>query len=176
MGVSGIDTKANGYSTFNSARVGLLTPSNRQYLGSSGSYSRDAAVTNRGVTIPSITDGTSNTLFVGERPPGQTLDFGWWFAGSGQASDGSTDVILGVHEVNFQKTGIAAVDACPVGPYAFGPGTLTNPCDQFHFWSLHSGGSNFVMGDGSVRFLSYSADNVIEAMSTKTGGEVFNQP
>jgi prepilin-type N-terminal cleavage/methylation domain-containing protein/prepilin-type processing-associated H-X9-DG protein len=171
LGVSGIDTKANGTTTSNPARVGILYPSNRQTL----TGSREPAVTNRGPTIPSITDGTSNTLMVGERPPGQTLDFGWWFAGSGQAADGSCDVILGVAEINLQISGISSVDACPVGPYTFSPGNLNNPCDQFHFWSLHSGGSNFVLGDGSVRFFSYSANAIFPAMSTKSGGEVFNQ-
>jgi prepilin-type N-terminal cleavage/methylation domain-containing protein/prepilin-type processing-associated H-X9-DG protein len=172
LGVSGIDTKANGTTTSNPARLGILYPSNRQDLMGS----REIPVTNRGVTIPSISDGTSNTLFVGERPPGATLDFGWWFAGAGQAADGSADVILGVAEVNLQVSGIPQVDSCPVGPYTFSPGNINNPCDQFHFWSLHSGGSNFVMGDGSVRFFSYSAASVFPAMSTKTGGEVFNQP
>jgi hypothetical protein len=30
-----------------------------------------------------ITDGTSNTLMVGERPPSADLYYGWWFAGAG---------------------------------------------------------------------------------------------
>src|SRR5262249_14095400 len=34
-------------------------------------------------TITDIIDGTSNTPMVGDRPPSQDLNFGWWFAGAG---------------------------------------------------------------------------------------------
>ena len=51
--------------------------------------------------------------------------------------------------------------------------TLLNQCDQFHFWSLHTGGCNFVFADGSVKFLAYgTANNVMRALSTRAGGEV----
>jgi prepilin-type N-terminal cleavage/methylation domain-containing protein/prepilin-type processing-associated H-X9-DG protein len=173
MGVNGVDTRAFSATTYyNPANIGVLTPSNRPTL----TGSRETNITNRGVPMLAITDGTSNTLLVGERPPGQTLDFGWWFAGAGQAADGSCDVILGVREVNLQISGIPAVDACPPGPYNYKDGNINNPCDQFHFWSMHSGGSNFLMADGSVRFLAYSADSVLPAMSTRAGGEVFSLP
>jgi hypothetical protein len=31
-----------------------------------------------------ITDGLSNTLMVGERPPSSDFQYGWWYAGAGQ--------------------------------------------------------------------------------------------
>lgn len=41
------------------------------------------------------------------------------------------------------------------------------------FGSNHTGGLNFGMGDGSVRFVSYSVDiNLLAAMATMAGGEV----
>ena len=50
---------------------------------------------------------------------------------------------------------------------------MTNPCDQFHFWSLHPGGANFLFGDGSVHFLAYSAaGSILPALATRGGGEV----
>jgi prepilin-type N-terminal cleavage/methylation domain-containing protein/prepilin-type processing-associated H-X9-DG protein len=131
----------------------------------------------KGTRIADITDGTSNTLLVGERPPGATLDFGWCFAGWGQAGTGSCDDILGVNEINLGTSGITPADACPVGPYNFQPGLITNECDQFHFWSLHSGGANFLFGDASVHFLTYGIDNkTLLGMSTKAGGEVVQLP
>ncbi len=47
-----------------------------------------------------ITDGASNTLLVGERPPSADGILGWWYAGEGQAKDGSADMVLGVQEHN----------------------------------------------------------------------------
>jgi prepilin-type processing-associated H-X9-DG protein len=43
---------------------------------------------------------------------------------------------------------------------------------MFHFWSPHPGGANFVLADGSVRFVSYSADPLMPALASRAGGEV----
>jgi prepilin-type N-terminal cleavage/methylation domain-containing protein/prepilin-type processing-associated H-X9-DG protein len=130
----------------------------------------------RGTRLADITDGTSNTLAVGERPPGETLDFGWQFAGWGQDGSGSCDIVLGTNEVNLQDLNFVLLDSCPPGPYQFQAGQITNPCDQFHFWSLHSGGSNFLFADGSVHFLSYGAAKVLPQLATRAGGEVVELP
>jgi prepilin-type processing-associated H-X9-DG protein len=76
-------------------------------------------------------------------------------------------VILGVRERKIPGNPYAK--ECPDGPYPFHDGSLTNQCDKFHFWSLHSGGANFVFGDGSVRFLPYSADAMLPALATRAG-------
>ncbi len=47
------------------------------------------------VNIAGITDGTSNTLLIGERPPSADLEYGWWFAGAGWDGSGVGDVIIG---------------------------------------------------------------------------------
>jgi prepilin-type N-terminal cleavage/methylation domain-containing protein/prepilin-type processing-associated H-X9-DG protein len=138
------------------------------YLGVNGVdfFKRDGVFfLNSIIAFKDITDGLSNTLFVGERPPSEDLIFGWWFDGAGQQGSGSSDVVLGVAELNREYSN------CPRGPYMFKPGQLNNNCDQFHFWSLHSGGANFLFGDGSTHFIPYTAANILPAMATRAMGE-----
>ncbi len=120
------------------------------------------------VRLMDIRDGTGNTLMVGERPPSADLWYGWWYAGFGQAGTGSGDMLLGARERN---RGGSYVSACPGGPYHFRPGQLTEQCDLFHFWSVHSGGAHFLFADGAVRFLNYSTDPLLPALATRAGGE-----
>jgi prepilin-type N-terminal cleavage/methylation domain-containing protein/prepilin-type processing-associated H-X9-DG protein len=126
------------------------------------------------VTFTAITDGLSNTLMVGENPPSNDLEFGWWFAGAGFDGSGVGDVVLGAREVGY----LAYVNAnypvkCSAASVNFQPGLVTNPCDQVHFWSQHVGGANFALADGSVRFISYSANNILPALCTRSGNEVI---
>jgi prepilin-type N-terminal cleavage/methylation domain-containing protein/prepilin-type processing-associated H-X9-DG protein len=127
-----------------------------------------------GVAFAGITDGTSNTLLVGERPSvGNMPILGWpWFCGDGNTGDGEGDVVLGVREVNDPPN----TPQCPWGPYNFTPGRTDNTCDAFHFWSLHTGGANFLFADGSIHFLEYSADNILPALATRAGCEVVELP
>lgn len=140
---------------------------------------------NSGVRFADIKDGASNTLMVGERPPSWDLIYGWWYAGTGQwlpmeggllKHTGSVDVTLGTAELRLGVNKAISSLPCPTGPYPFQPGQQENPCSQFHFWSMHSGGSNFLMGDGSVRFLGYGAADLLPALGTRAGGETVNMP
>jgi len=173
IAVSGPDylawSKAPAGSFYAKEARGILVASNR-YDPATGN--REVPVSNRGATIQSIGDGSSNTLMVGERPPSSDMIFGWWFAGAGWDAAGSADILLGV----FDFPDSADYPQCGTARVPFKAGNVNNICDNFHFWSFHSGGSNFVMGDGSVRFLSYSAASVLPAMSTMNGGEVFEMP
>jgi prepilin-type processing-associated H-X9-DG protein len=65
---------------------------------------------------------------------------------------------------------------CSPGPYEFARGRIDNPCDLFHFWSFHPGGANFALADGSVRFLPYSANALLPALATRSGGEPITLP
>jgi prepilin-type N-terminal cleavage/methylation domain-containing protein/prepilin-type processing-associated H-X9-DG protein len=181
LGVSGPDfyawSKAPQNSFYKRETPGILVATNK-FDPAQGV--RELPVSNRGAKIAAVTDGLSNTLLVGERPPSADLVFGWWFAGSGFEGSGSSDVVQGVREIAPPNLtgydGTHGLPYCPPGPYHFQAGNVNNQCDQFHFWSFHSGGSNFLMGDGSVRFLAYSADAILPAMSTRAGGEVFEAP
>jgi prepilin-type processing-associated H-X9-DG protein len=129
---------------------------------------------NTKVKIQQISDGTSNTLLVGERPPSNSLYYGWWFAGAGWDGSGEGDVILGARSSAYATSSVWVDFPACANRTLLGlqPGLITNDCDATHFFSLHSGGANFLFGDGAVRFMSYSADAVLPALSTRTGGEV----
>lgn len=151
------------------AFTSYLGVSGRDYSTHDGVFFQDS-----GICFGDITDGTSNTLLLGERPPSADLQFGWWYAGIGQRGTGSADLVLGVREQNLQP--ILAGSPCGPGAYPFGPGRFDDPCSMFHFWSPHPGGANFAFADGSVRFLSYSANPLLPALASRAGEEVAVPP
>ena len=141
------------------------------YLGVSGvsSAKSDGVVYNMSrVSLSQVLDGTSQTLLYGERPPSADLFYGWWYAGAGVRQSGALDSDLGVREVNRRRR----YHGCPGGPYSFSPSGPRDYCGTFHYWSYHPGGAHFAFCDGSVRFLTYSADPVMPALATRAGAEV----
>lgn len=104
------------------------------------------------VNILAITDGTSNTFLAGE--------------------------------TDFKPAGVPSTSYGGVWAYGYyySWGTTFNPFNKHDnttavygaFRSEHEGGANFVMADGSVRFLPNSVDNAAyRAASTRAGGEVL---
>jgi prepilin-type N-terminal cleavage/methylation domain-containing protein/prepilin-type processing-associated H-X9-DG protein len=120
-------------------------------------------ISSNGVRLTDVTDGTSTTLMVGERPPAADLFEGWW-----GASD--YDTLLSTRQLYGDLFGAGGC----VFPGLFGPGRLNGPCngDSNHFWSFHSGGGNWLLADGSVRFLPYSASALTIPLASRNGGEV----
>ena len=115
-----------------------------------------------------VTDGLTNTLCVGERPPSSDFTWGWWYAGVG-SDFGALDHTLGVREISrgaFQRI-------CGTPDPIFTHGSIdSSPCEASHFWSLHPNGANFLFADGSVKFVSYEAVSVLPAIATRSGNEV----
>jgi hypothetical protein len=171
------------------------------YLGVTGTNAetRDGLfAVNERVRLLDVLDGTSQTLMVGERgfrteawdnidttDNSDNLRFAMWFAAPGQRN-GSVGIVLGTRELNFGfgKSKLGWERECPPGPYRFvRPGQIRDAnnlqrdaCDLFHHWSYHHGGTHFLYADGSVHFLAYPADDVLQALSTRAGGEVVEAP
>ena len=167
----------------NASRVMPQPPPNplrspTSYLGVNGTnrFREDGMFPNETpVRFADITDGTSNTLMVGERPfdigPGRT--YGAWYGGWGSFGYGGVaNSHLGVRESGvLQFVSNPSSSPCSDGPYSFQQGSLNDPCSVFHFWSMHPGGGNFLFADGSARFLPYAAVSVLPALATRAGGE-----
>jgi prepilin-type processing-associated H-X9-DG protein len=151
-----------------------ITSTLTSYIGVAGGSVRDGVFgAKTGCRLVEIVDGTSNTLLAGERPPPNTYQAGWWY----MVRDENLTyggVVPGPNQsmnTAYLNNGFVAPWNC-YGPFSYGPGTLDNACDRMHFWSLHSGGANFLFADGSVRFLSYAAEPIMVALGTKSGHEV----
>lgn len=128
--------------------------------------------------LAEITDGTSNTLLLGEKNH-RDPDFDQW---TGQNSG------LRMHQVSAWawaggRKGSAMLfcsSAVPINTTIrrLNPSSPTSPNIQnqdrrFNAWgSNHLGGANFAICDGSVRFVSNSiALQTLAAVSTRAGGE-----
>jgi prepilin-type N-terminal cleavage/methylation domain-containing protein/prepilin-type processing-associated H-X9-DG protein len=118
-------------------------------------------------------DGTSNTVMVGERPPSFNLYWGWWLAGSGPYPwFAATDTLLGVSEIDPNNP-----PQTEYIPEFYRPGRMQDPedLDCWHFWSMHTGGANWLLADGSVRFISYAVGKtILPSMATYQGGEMVS--
>jgi len=175
-----------GYPGFNAARPSLWNPFGPgsdvpRPPGSAGSArtGRADGMFNRNVAykIGDATDGTSNTVLMGERSyfdpvfdrcgpeTGTTTtrigNWGWvWFGAEGNAFLGT-----GV-PINYRIRNCAEF----LDPLRYD--------DRINaFGSTHTGGCNLVLVDGSVRFFSQSISPItFNAMGSRAGGEVFESP
>jgi prepilin-type N-terminal cleavage/methylation domain-containing protein len=122
-----------------------------QYRDNSGS------VTTKFFTrIRDVTDGTTNTLMVGELsmmiPSGQANHYRSWVRGNNGGSGATKNVTYPINSTFY---------------------TGGNNFNDISFGSNHPGGCQFTMGDGSVQFLNESINlNVYKALASRASGEV----
>jgi prepilin-type N-terminal cleavage/methylation domain-containing protein/prepilin-type processing-associated H-X9-DG protein len=151
------------------------------YLGFNGrnQFTYDGMLyINSQVRLADVTDGTSQTLLVGERPATSYDGWvGWWFAGSGHYPwFGAIDVVLGSNEKI--AVGGESKPNDPLYPESFyQPPTspLSDEENAYHFWSFHPGGAYFALVDGHVKFIPYTVDQkVLPSLATRHGSEVVD--
>lgn len=97
-----------------------------------------------------LTDGTSNTFIIGEALPQYTL-WNWW----------------------YNPNAVTATCAIPLNYSLRTPINVNNWPNNYNFNSRHTGGGNFGLGDGSVRFVSDNVDTAVyRGYASMSSGEV----
>lgn len=144
--------------------------------------------------ISEVTDGLSNTLFWGETSRFKNEiagPFTWWanpltlWQGEYYSSSGGNDIrICGGAYTVPQINAPLQLAYKPVPYYAstadgwWSSASLLPFSLQYGQWgfrSLHPGGANFLLGDGSVKFLKQSiSPQVYMGLGTRAGGEVLS--
>jgi len=130
--------------------VGMLS----QFTTNAGSVS-----TNRLIKFSDVTDGLTNTLTVGElsksipnTTPATPNHFRSWLRGQNSGSATTKNVTYPINSTFYNGS---------------------NNYNDISFGSNHSAGCNFLLGDGSTRFIRDSIDlNVYKMASSISGGEV----
>jgi len=155
--------------------------------------------------ISNITDGTSNTMFVGEtarfkNDPDQIFNSwsrGLWFGSNSPGASrpqGSASTVPRMNAAFQLNDTVTFPNSATVGVtgdvdgwlYVSSPDFRT--LGQFGFRSQHPGGANFLLGDGSVKFLKETISmgtttytpaasrdiGVYRKLATYSGGEVIS--
>ncbi len=108
-----------------------------------------------------VTDGLSQTLFIGERVY-QPSEFGRPEFTSSWAGQVATET----ERINQSIPHLEAVAANPINAALNFPQAFT---------SRHAGGANFAFGDGSTRLLNETMDaDIFQALGTPSGGETVS--
>ena len=114
-----------------------------------------------GVKLREITDGTSQTMMIGESTTADNESVAW-------SSDGDWGITQ--TQINFDIT---------TWPACVDPATSGSPAcwkNTRGFRSYHPGGVNFAFVDSAVKFISENIDQkVYRAISTRASDEVVDQ-
>jgi prepilin-type N-terminal cleavage/methylation domain-containing protein/prepilin-type processing-associated H-X9-DG protein len=130
------------------------------------------------IKIAQVTDGTSNTMMIGENSPNLNSGLAWV-----SGNDIYATTILPMNWMTYLRNGQTdPVTGEVCSPAAWNP---TSPTSQTHcfdnqwyyqgFKSYHPGGCNFGFCDGSVKFLKQTINvRIYMALSTRAGGEIVS--
>ncbi|HEY7423362.1 MAG TPA: DUF1559 domain-containing protein [Gemmataceae bacterium] len=137
------------------------------------------------VRLTDITDGTSNTILLGECTSFDPLfttaaDQQWGGGGPVAPLDNLQfwNAWIGLYQNQTYGIALAGINFRISAPLPTDSTSLSDLIQdrQYAYGSMHPGGANFVFADGSVRFLSDSLTLVtLQALSTSAGGEVIAQ-
>ncbi len=133
--------------------------------------------------IATIRDGTSNTILVGERTGGGNIYLADgrlapaaspWTELAAANGGGWGDVLNGYHYI------MGSLDDGTPPPLSPTGGPCVINCSNARnagYYSFHPGGAQFLLGDGSVRFVSETVDKyVFASMITRENNESFDMP
>ena len=125
------------------------------------------------IRMRDITDGTSNTIMIGESrtseyvKDGQQMDY--WAFGAPQTGGW---VLNGISGTEYSE----GLGSCVVKPNANLDLTMHGVLMEMSFGSYHVGGAQYTLADGSVKFISENIDlGVYRALGTRGGGEVIGE-
>jgi len=113
------------------------------------------------ITFSDVNDGLTNTLMIGELswnvPVGSPSHWRSWVRGNNNGSGATKNITYPINSLNVYN-----------GSTNF---------NDINMGSNHTGGANFALGDGSVRFLTTGTDlNILLAASTINGKEPLQLP
>ncbi len=182
-----LTTPQNPYSTTSYAGVaGTIECNYYGYYGSVQPYCE--AIEPNGIfgrnyitRIADIRDGTSNTLMVGEtsrflNEPVQPFNF--WNRCATFIGDIGSDVkpmcfAYTVPKINASATGFDPSGVDMTNPFTWFADPRSQLDGEFGFRSFHPGGANFLVGDGTVKFVKSGINILVyQGLGTKAGGEI----
>jgi prepilin-type N-terminal cleavage/methylation domain-containing protein/prepilin-type processing-associated H-X9-DG protein len=135
------------------------------------------------INFASVSDGTSNTIFLGEtlveQNEFQRFGNSWGWAGYNTVSQGQTIQPIN-YPIDKNTGGLTSYSSCDANCTAIG----VNPANCIWNWhvtwgfkSNHSGGANFCFADGSVRFINQGIDHrTYQYLGARADGQPVTLP